>query len=63
MSKPDRIKAVINQKIGSITKKEIMESCPDISKVTVERTLTQLVKNGLIIKIGAGPSTAYIRRQ
>lgn len=40
-----------------------MESCPDISKVTVERTLTQLVKNGLIIKIGAGPSTAYIRRQ
>lgn len=51
--------------LGIIVKayKEIMESCPDISKVTVERTLTQLVKNGLIIKIGAGPSTAYIRRQ
>lgn len=63
MSKPDRIKAVINQKIGPITKKEIMESCPDISKVTVERTLTQMVKEGDILKIGAGPSTAYIRRQ
>ena len=52
-----------SQNIDDKRKKEIMESCPDISKVTVERTLTQLVKNGLIIKIGAGPSTAYIRRQ
>ena len=40
LSKPDRIKAVIDNKVGKITKKEIMELCPDISKVTVERTLT-----------------------
>ena len=43
-SKPDRIKAVIDNKVGKITKKEIMELCPDISKITVERTLTNLVK-------------------
>ncbi len=61
LSKPDRIKHVIDQKIGKITKKEIMELCPDISKVTVERTLTELVKNGYIAKVGAGPSTGYIR--
>ena len=60
ISKPDRIKAVIEQQVGPITKKEIMEYCPDISKVTIERTLTQLVKEDIIIKIGAGPSTAYI---
>ena len=40
LSKPERIKAVIDHKVGKITKKEIMELCPDISKVTVERTLT-----------------------
>ena len=38
-----------------------MELCPDISKVTVERTLTDLVKSGYIAKVGAGPSTAYVR--
>lgn len=61
LSKPDRVKAVIDQKVGKITKKEIMELCPDISKVTVERTLTGLVKNGYIAKVGAGPSTGYVR--
>ena len=61
LTKPERIKAVINQKVGKITKKEIMERCPDISKVTVERILTDLVKNGYIAKVGAGPATAYVR--
>ena len=61
LSKPDRIKNVIDQKVGKITKKEIMELCPDISKVTIERTLTDLVKNGYIAKVGAGPSTGYVR--
>lgn len=28
LSKPDRIKAVIDNKVGKITKKEIMELCP-----------------------------------
>lgn len=58
-SKPDRIKAVIDRKIGKITKKEIMEACPDISKVTIERTLTSLVKAGCLIKIGGGRAIAY----
>lgn len=61
LSKPDRIKAVIDNKVGKITKKEIMELCPDISRVTVERTLTDLVKRGYIAKVGAGPSTGYVR--
>lgn len=60
LSKPERIKRVIDGKIGKISKREIMEACPDISKVTVERTLSALVKNGDIKKVGAGPGTAYI---
>jgi len=59
LSKPERIKSVIDGKIGKITKQEIMESCPDISKVTVERTLTSLVKDGYLVKIGGGRSVAY----
>lgn len=38
-----------------------MDFCPDISKVTVERTLTDLVKKGYIAKVGAGPATGYVR--
>lgn len=61
LSKPERIKAMIDQKVGKITKKEIMETCPDISKTTVERTLADLVKSGYITKVGSGPATAYVR--
>lgn len=63
MSKPERIKAVIDRKLGKITKKEIMDYCPDISQATIERTLTDLVKNGYIQKIGAGPATAYVKKR
>jgi DNA-binding HxlR family transcriptional regulator len=59
LSKPGRIKAVIDRKIGKVTKREIMEACPDISKVTIERTLTALVKAGYIVKISGGRTTAY----
>jgi predicted HTH transcriptional regulator len=61
LSKPNRIRAVIDRKIGKISKSEILEACPDISKVTIERTLTVLVKEGYIVKIGAGRSTAYAK--
>jgi len=61
LSKPGRIIAVIDRKIGKISKSEILEACPDISKVTVERTLTALVKDGYIVKIGDGRSTAYVK--
>ncbi|MDR2471321.1 MAG: Fic family protein, partial [Treponema sp.] len=37
-SKPDRIRAVIAKKTGRISKKDILEACPDISRITVERT-------------------------
>ncbi len=60
-SKPERVKAILDKRVGKITKKEIMELCPDISKVTVERTLTELVKKGYIAKVGRGPGTAYVR--
>lgn len=61
LSKPERIRAMIDQKVGKITKKEIMDACPDISRTTVERTLTDLVKSGYIAKVDSGPATGYVR--
>ena len=60
MSKPERIRAVIKDTLGKITKTEIMEKCPDISQVTVQRTLNELASSGEILKIGGGRYTAYM---
>ena len=60
LSKPDRIREIIKDTLGKITKTEIMQKCPDISQVTVQRTLNDLIKNGDIIKIGGGRYTSYI---
>ena len=59
MSKPDRIREVIKGTLGKITKAEIMEKCPDISQITVQRTLIELQKKGEIIKLGGGRYTSY----
>ena len=60
ISKPDRIREIIKDTLGKITKTEIMQKCPDISQVTVQRTLNDLIKNGDIIKIGGGRYTSYV---
>ena len=59
MSKPERIREIIKETLGKITKTEIMEKCPDISQVTVQRALNELVTSGEILKIGGGRYTAY----
>jgi Fic family protein len=60
MSKPERIREIIKETLGKITKTEIMEKCPDISQVTVQRALNDLVTSGEILKIGGGRYTAYM---
>ena len=60
LSKPDRIREIIKDTLGKITKTEIMNKCPDISQITIQRTLNDLLKNGDIIKIGGGRYTSYI---
>lgn len=59
MSKPDRIRELIKENLGKITKTEIMQKCPDISQVTVQRALNDLQKKGEIIKISGGRYTSY----
>ena len=60
MSKPERIKEIIKDTLGKITKSEIMDKCPDISQITVQRTLNDLLEKNDIIKIGGGRYTSYV---
>lgn len=59
-SKADRVRETIKNNTGKITKKEIMERCPDISQMTVQRALNDLIKSNEIVKIGGGRYTSYI---
>ena len=61
LSKPDRIRALFTNTLQKLSKSMVLGKCPDISTSTVEMTLAALVKEGYIIKTGAGKNTAYIR--
>ncbi|MBQ6570018.1 MAG: Fic family protein [Clostridia bacterium] len=60
LSKADRVKEIIRNHIGPITKTEIVALCPDISEVTVERAIAELKNNGVILKISGGRYTKYV---
>lgn len=60
MSKPDRIREIIKGTFGKVTKAEIIEQCPDISQITVQRTLADLQKSGEILKLSGGRYTSYV---
>lgn len=60
ISKPERVRQFIENKLGKVTKKDIMDACPDISATTIEKALGELVKDGTIIKIGNGRGTGYV---
>lgn len=60
ISKPERIRKLIKRTDGTITKSEIMAQCPDISQITVQRTLADLLAKGEILKISGGRYTSYI---
>ena len=60
LSKPDRVREIIRNHLGKITKSEIVAQCPDISQITVQRALAELLKSGEIIKLSGGRYTAYV---
>ena len=60
MSKPEKVREIIRNHVGKITKAQIMQKCPDISLVTVQLTLAELVEKKEVIKISGGRYTSYI---
>lgn len=59
LSKSERVREIIKETMGTITKTEIVKKCPDISKITVERAIADLVASGEVVKIGGGRYTKY----
>lgn len=60
LSKADRIREIIKNYKGTITKSELLEMNRDISDTTVQRTLASLLKMHEIKKINGGRYTKYI---
>lgn len=65
MSRPqtneDTVRLYFDALLGSATKREIMDANPSISQRTLERILQKLQEEGVIRKIGAARTTAYVR--
>ena len=60
MTIKDRTETIIKNHLGKMSKQEIAEICPDISIGSIERALSQLLKEDKILKITGGRYTTYI---
>ena len=60
LTKPQRILESIKNRLGPVTKAEIKAECSDISEITIQRTLAELVKKGDVIKISGGRYTTNV---
>jgi len=63
VTKQERVEATILNSLLPISKQEVCYVLPDVSPTTVEYVLANMVKGGLIEKIGTGRSTKYIKKQ
>lgn len=61
MNKSDRIRDLFETRVVKLSKREILEIYPDISIPTIEKALSDLLKEGFIRKIGSGRGTGYIK--
>lgn len=59
LSKPERVREVVKETLGTVTKADIAKKCPDISQITIQRALAEMVAKGEVIKIGGGRYTRY----
>ena len=59
----DRVRDVFIRHVGKVTKAMVLDECPDLSEVTVKRSLSALLADGVIRKVGAGRQTGYVRAE
>lgn len=55
-----RVERIVRDKVGKITKGEIMQLCPDLSQTTVEQALGRLVTENVIQRVGGGRYSRYV---
>ncbi len=62
ITKKARIEATVLNSLTPISKAEICNILPDVSATTVEAVLGTMVKDGLIVLIGSGRNTKYMKK-
>ena len=63
VTKQARIEASVLNSLTPVSKSDIGKILPDVSATTIEAVLGQMVRNGVIRKIGSGRGTKYINCQ
>ena len=59
-SKSERVEAAILRMIGSFSKADLKDKCPDVSEPTINRVLAKLKEEGSISPTGKGRSARWI---
>jgi Fic family protein len=62
VSKRQRVEATVSNSLLPISKQEICRILPDVSPTTVEAALAEMVRNGLVAKVGSGRNTKYTKK-
>ena len=60
MTIKESTETIIRNNLGKISKKEIVDMCPDVSVGSIERALNELLKDEKILKVTGGRYTKYI---
>jgi len=60
-SKQERVRLLFERTVAPLSKRQVLDACPDISETTVERTLGALLASGFLRKIGGGRGTTYAK--
>lgn len=63
VNKSNRIEAIVINSEFPISKNEICELLPDVSKTTVESILSNMIKEGMIVKVGGNRNARYMRKE
>lgn len=57
----DMVKAYVSEKIGKFTSADVMAACPGAGRSALLAALKKLTEEQIIIKMGVGRSTCYVR--
>ena len=60
-TKIERIRLLFDRTSVPLSKRQILEACPGVSTITIERALKSLLASGYIRKLGGGPATSYAK--
>lgn len=58
--KAERVRKAVRDRIGPFSKSDVVESCPGVSEVTIERVLKELKNEGAVIQISGGRYSKYV---